>query len=193
MWNGVESISQRNTILIIQSKSLCIVPNHLRFRFAVGDGANDNLIGTVGYNTEIKLLWCAEIQKIQRNGGEVEELYLSFPSHTLDDELENYKDIIRKKIRKLPQYRLQGYSRMGLFIVCSSIPIPFRIETLRDLFTAAQQAGTDKFDYILLGYPCAVLFYEESTKQIIIHKVEPQAYDEIAINARLAVEAKFEK
>ena len=96
-------------------------------------------------------------------------------------------------MRKLPQYRLQGYSRMGLFIVCSSIPIPFRIETLRDLFTAAQQAGTDKFDYIWLGYPCAVLFYEESTKQIIIHKVDPQTYDEIAINARLEVEAKFEK
>lgn len=82
---------------------------------------------------------------------------------------------------------------MGLFIVCSSIPIPFRIETLWDLFTAAQQAGTEKFDYIWLGYPCAVLFYEESTKQIIINKVDPQEYDEIAINARLEVEAKFEK
>ena len=133
------------------------------------------------------------IQKIQKSGGKVNELYLSFPSHTLNDELENYKDIISKKMRKLPQYRLQGYSRMGLFIVCSSIPIPFRIETLRDLFTTAQQAGTDKFDYIWLGYPCAVLFYEESTKQIIIHKVDPQTYDEIAINARLEVEAKFEK
>lgn len=133
------------------------------------------------------------IQQIQRNGGEVNELYLSFPSHTLDDELENYKDIISKKIRKLPQYRSQGYSLVGLFIVCSSIPIPFRIETLRELFATVQQAGTDKFDYIWLGYPCAVLFYEESTKQIIIHKVDPQAYDEIAINARLEVEAKFEK
>ena len=68
-----------------------------------------------------------------------------------------------------------------------------RIETLRGLFAVAQQAGTDKFDYIWLAYPCAVLFYEESTKQIIIHKVDPQAYDEIAINARLEVEAKFEK
>lgn len=133
------------------------------------------------------------IQKIQRNGGEVNELYLSFPSHTLDDELENYKDIISKKIRKLPQYWSQGYSHMGLFIVCSSIPIPFRIETLRGLFAEAQQVGTDKFDYIWLAYPCAVLFYEESTKKIIIHKVDSQAYDEIAINARLEVEAKFAK
>ena len=118
---------------------------------------------------------------------------MSFPSHTLDDELENYKDIISKKIRKLPQYRSQGYSHMGLFIVCSSIPIPFRIEVLRELFAVAQRTGTDKFDYIWLSYPCAVLFYEESTKQIIIHKVDPQAYDEIAINSRLEVEAKFEK
>ena len=133
------------------------------------------------------------VQKIQQCGGKVNELYLSYPSHTLDDELGNYNHIINKKIRKLPQYRSQGYSYMGLFIVCSSIPIPFRIETLRELFAAAQRTGTDKFDYVWLSYPCAVLFYEESTKQIIIHKVDPQVYDEIAINARLEVEAKYEK
>jgi len=133
------------------------------------------------------------VQIIQKNGGRVDELCLSFPSHTLDDELQNYKDIINKKIRKLPQYRSQGYSHMGLFIVCSSIPIPFKIDTLRELFAAAQQTGTDKFDFIWLSYPCAVLLYEESTKQIVIHKVNPQVYDEIAINARVEVEAKFER
>lgn len=133
------------------------------------------------------------VQIIQMNGGRVDELCLSFPSHTLDDELQNYKDIINKKIRKLPQYRSQGYSHMGLFIVCSSIPIPFKIDTLRELFAAAQQTGTDKFDFIWLSYPCAVLLYEESTKQIVIHKVNPQVYDEIAINARVEVEAKFER
>lgn len=133
------------------------------------------------------------VQIIQKNGGRVDELCLSFPSHTLDDELQNYKDIINKKIRKLPQYRSQGYSHMGLFIVCSSIPIPFKIDTLRELFAAAQQTGTDKFDFIWLSYPCAVLLYEESTKQIVIHKVNPQLYDEIAINARVEVEAKFER
>ena len=133
------------------------------------------------------------VQIIQKNGGRVDELCLSFPSHTLDDELQNYKDIINKKIRKLPQYRSQGYSHMGLFIVCSSIPIPFKIDTLRELFAAAQQTGTDKFDFIWLSYPCAVLLYEESTKQIVIHKVNSQVYDEIAINARLEVEAKFER
>ena len=133
------------------------------------------------------------VQIIQKNGGRVDELCLSFPSHTLDDELQNYKDIINKKIRKLPQYRSQGYSHMGLFIVCSSIPIPFKIDTLIELFAAAQQTGTDKFDFIWLSYPCAVLFYEESTKQIVIHKVNPQVYDEIAVNARVEVEAKFER
>lgn len=133
------------------------------------------------------------VQIIQKNGGRVDELCLSFPLHTLDDELQNYKDIINKKIRKLPQYRSQGYSHMGLFIVCSSIPIPFKIDTLRELFAAAQQTGTDKFDFIWLSYPCAVLLYEESTKQIVIHKVNPQVYDEIAINARVEVEAKFER
>lgn len=133
------------------------------------------------------------VQIIQKNGGRVDELCLSFPSHTLDDELQNYKDIINKKIRKLPQYRSQGYSHMGLFIVCSSIPIPFKIDTLRELFAAAQQTGTDKFDFIWLSYPCAVLLYEESTKQIVIHKVNPQVYDEIAVNARVEVEAKFER
>lgn len=133
------------------------------------------------------------VQIIQKNGGRVDELCLTFPSHTLDDELQNYKDIINKKIRKLPQYRSQGYSHMGLFIVCSSIPIPFKIDTLRELFAAAQQTGIDKFDFIWLSYPCAVLLYEESTKQIVIHKVNPQVYDEIAINARVEVEAKFER
>lgn len=133
------------------------------------------------------------VQKIESNGGKVDEICLTFPTHTLDDELENYKAIISKKIRKLPQYRAQGYSSIGLFIVCSSIPIPFKIDTLRGLFATAQQAGTDKFDYIWLSYPCGVLFYEESTKEIIIHKVNPQAYDEIAINARLEVEARFKK
>lgn len=132
------------------------------------------------------------VQKIQQCGGKVNELYLRYPSHTLDDELQNYKDIINKKIRKLPQYRSQGYSHMGLFIVCSSIPIPFEIETLRELFAAAQQTGTDKFEYIWLSYPCAVLFYEEATKQIVIHKVNPQIYDEIAVNSRLEVESKFQ-
>lgn len=84
------------------------------------------------------------VQIIQKNGGRVDELCLSFPSHTLDDELQNYKDIINKKIRKLPQYWSQGYSHMGLFIVCSSIPILFKIDTLRELFAAAQQIGIDK-------------------------------------------------
>ena len=94
---------------------------------------------------------CLEI--IGKCGGEVSEFYLSFPQHSLDDELQNYRDIIIKKIHKLPQYRVKGYCHMGLFIMCSSIPIPFRIETLKDIFTTAQQSGSDKFDYIWLGYP----------------------------------------
>lgn len=134
---------------------------------------------------------CIDI--IQRNGGKVNELYLRFPSHSFEDELQNYKDIVIKKIRKLPQYRSQGYSHMGLFIVCSSIPIPFKIEDLKELFAAAQQTGTDKYEYIWLSYPCAVLFYDEASKQIEIHKVDPQVYDEIALLARLEVESKYEK
>ena len=134
---------------------------------------------------------CVEI--IRRNGGKVNEVYLSFPSHSLEDERQTYKDIVCKKIRKLPQYRSQGYSHMGLFVVCSSIPIPFKIEDLKELFAAAQQTGTDRFEYIWLSYPCAVLFYEEASKQIIIHKVEPQAYDGIALLARLEVESIYEK
>ena len=53
--------------------------------------------------------------------------------------------------------------------------------------------GTERFEYIWVCYPCAVLFYEEASRQIIIHKVEPQAYDEIALLARLEVESKYEK
>ena len=80
---------------------------------------------------------------------------------------------------------------MGLFIMCSSIPIPFRIETLKDIFTTAQQSGSDKFDYIWLGYPCGVLCYDEATKQISIHKIPRDTYDQLAKDARVEIETKY--
>ena len=132
---------------------------------------------------------CLEI--IGKCGGEVSEFYLSFPQHSLDDELQNYRDIIIKKIHKLPQYRGKGYCHMGLFIMCSSIPIPFRIATLKDIFTTAQQSGNDKFDYIWLGYPCGVLCYDEATKQISIHKNPRDTYDQLAKDARVEIETKY--
>ena len=132
---------------------------------------------------------CLEI--IGKYGGGVSGFCLSFPTHSLDDELQNYRDIIIKKIHKLPQYRAKGYCHMGLFIMCSSIPIPVRVETLKDIFATVQQSGHDKFDYIWLGYPCAVLCYTEATKQISIHKIPRDTYDQFAIDARVEIEAKY--
>lgn len=131
------------------------------------------------------------LETISTYGGNVSEFCLSFPSHSLDDEFQNYRDLIIKKIHKLPLYRAKGYRHMGLFIMCSSIPIPFRIETLKDIFVTAQQSGKDKFDYIWLGYSCAVLFYDEATKQISIHKIPRDTYDQLAMDARVEIETKY--
>lgn len=50
------------------------------------------------------------VQIIQKNGGRVDELCLSFPSHTLDDELQNYMDTIRVYLKTGNMTNGEGFS-----------------------------------------------------------------------------------
>lgn len=129
-------------------------------------------------------------QIIEDNGGKIEQFGLSYPVQTLKGEQEIFQTAIQNKMEKLAAYRRKGFSQVGLFLLYEEMPIPPG-NVQRDWlhwFDAAQAGYEDKYDFLYLCYPDALLTYHFSTGSYHIDVIGRECYGELSRDARRAVE-----
>lgn len=139
-----------------------------------------------GKNTEKDKNEC--IRLIEKNGGSVDSIGLSYPVVTSDKEWEVISKAFRKKLKLLPKYKEKGFAKMGLFILFNEPPIPFNLEISIKRFAEIQKESDEQYDFLFFGYRNGVIscdFHSMSYKSFVI---DQDKFDDMSMCARQFIE-----
>lgn len=126
-------------------------------------------------------------QLIEKNGGEIDSIGLSYPVTNSKDEWNIFSNALKKKLKLLPSYREKGFKKIGLFIFFNEPPIPFDPKVAMERFTEIQKNSIDKYDFLLFGYHNGVIVYDFSNMSHKIYHINQDAFDNLSLCARKLV------
>ncbi len=141
-----------------------------------------------GKKTEYEKEKC--IRLIEKNGGDVDSIGLSYPVVNSDTEWDIFSKALRKKIKLLPQYREKGFTKMGLFIFFNEPPIPFDPEIAMMRFAKIQKDSMDQYDFLFFGYRNGIISYDFHNMRCKVHVIDQYKFDDMSMSARKLVEEK---
>lgn len=139
-----------------------------------------------GKKTEYEKEKCKRL--IEKNGGEVDSIGLSYPVTNSKDEWNIFSNALKKKIKLLPSYRTKGFKKMGLFILFNEPPIPFSPEVAMERFAEIQKDSVDQYDFLLFGYRNGVIGYDFSNMTYEVYNIDQDTFDYLSLRARKLVE-----
>jgi hypothetical protein len=125
---------------------------------------------------------------IEKNGGTVDTIGISYPVVNSDMEWEIFEKALRKKLRILPTYKAKGFAKMGLFIFFNEPPIPFDLEASMTRFAEIQKDSVDQYDFLFFGYRTGVIGYNFQDMSYQHYPVDQDAFDDMSMHARKLVE-----
>ena len=125
---------------------------------------------------------------IEKNGGEVDSIGLSYPVTNSKDEWSIFSNALKKKVKLLPSYRRKGFKKMGLFILFNEPPIPFDPKVAMERFAEIQKDSIDQYDFLLFGYRNGVIGYDFSNMSYELYTIDQDTFDNLSLCARKLVE-----
>ena len=125
---------------------------------------------------------------IEKNGGEVDSIGLSYPVTNSKDEWSIFSNALKKKVKLLPSYRRKGFKNMGLFILFNEPPIPFDPSVAMERFAEIQKDSIDQYDFLLFGYRNGVIGYDFSNMSYELYTIDQDTFDNLSLCARNLVE-----
>ncbi len=125
---------------------------------------------------------------IEKNGGEVDSIGLSYPVTNSKDEWNIFSNALKKKVKLLPSYRRKGFKKMGLFILFNEPPIPFDPKVAMERFAEIQKDSIDQYDFLLFGYRNGVIGYDFSNMSYELYTIDQDTFDNLSLCARKLVE-----
>ncbi len=125
---------------------------------------------------------------IENNGASVNELGLTYPVKNGDDEKKIFQDAIKKKMEKLESYRTQSYQKVGLLVFYDELPIPVKLEDLKDYFDEAMNGYNDKYDIIYFVHSFGLIEYDVLTDEVQVISIERSIYNKLRYDARVKIE-----
>lgn len=127
-------------------------------------------------------------QKIEKNGGKVNEYSVTFPTKTSKDEKNDLQNAIRSKMAKLDDYRKSGFRSLGLFVLYEQPLIPIGLDELKSWFDDAISQYEVQYDSIFLSYSCCLICYTPADKQLYPNPIDRYILDSLCKEARIKVE-----
>ena len=125
---------------------------------------------------------------IEKNGGEVDSIGLSYPVTNSKDEWSIFSNALKKKVKLLPSYRRKGFNKMGLFIFFNEPPIPFDPNVAMERFAEIQNDSVDQYDFLLFGYRNGVICYDFFNMNYEIYTIDQDTFDNLSLCARKLIE-----
>lgn len=125
---------------------------------------------------------------IEKNGGEVDTLGISYPVTDSKDEWNIFSNALKKKIKLLPSYKSKGFKRMGLFIFFDEPPIPFDPQKAMERFAEIQKNNLNQYDFLLFGYRNGIISFDFSNMVYKVNVIDQDTFDNLSLCARKMVE-----
>ena len=127
-------------------------------------------------------------QLIENRGGILDDLGLSYSVTDGNCEKIIIQSALRKKMKKITEYKKKGFQTIGLFIFLNGMPIPAGLETFKNYFDEVLNEYNERYDIIYFGYSCGLMEYDVVKGNIQAQIINRADYDKLQYEARLKVE-----
>lgn len=139
-----------------------------------------------GKNTEDEKSKCKRL--IEKNGGSIDSFGLSYPMVNSNTEWNIFLNAMLKKIKLLPKYKEEGFTKMGLFIFFDEPPIPFNLNVSMEQFAEIQKDSMFKYDFLFFGYRNGVISYNFYDNSYNVYTIDKDKFNDMSKCARRKVE-----
>ena len=129
-------------------------------------------------------------QKIEMNGGKLEQFGLSYPVKTGIMEYQVVRDAILQKNKKLPKYIADGFVNIELFVKYEGIFGPWSEEKIRELLEETREKQT--FDAVYICSSCVLIKYQYSNNNLQIIPIPREDYEALGRIARMTVTGEID-
>ena len=129
-------------------------------------------------------------QKIERNGGKLEQFGLSYPVKTGAMEYQVVRDAILQKNKKLPKYIADGFNNLELFVNYAGIFGPWSEEKIWELFEETREKQT--YDAVYICSSCVLIKYQYSNKNLQTISIHREDYEALGRVARMTVTGEID-
>ena len=130
------------------------------------------------------------LEKIREKGGTAEDDYYITPSVEKNDELEAMKAVFQKKLKKIPEYKRNGFGVLGLAMVMTEIPVPYTAFEWGNTVFPIMSSSKNKYDMVFFTYPSALSTLDCITGEVKFIPIGEKDYGAISKYARVMVENK---
>ena len=153
-------------------------------RDAIIDGNYDGYRRTSDLEKKKKRL-----KEINRQGGTVDELGISYPPTNSVEEYNMIRDVIVKKHRKIEKYKKNGFERIELAVIMNSSMIPVSESKLRNLLIGPKEMS--QYESIFLCNGRVLIRYECKSDSLDWFDINEDDYACLNCIVRLTVDGKY--
>lgn len=129
-------------------------------------------------------------QKIEMNGGKLEQFGISYPVKTGIMEYQIVRDAILQKNKKLPKYIADGFNNLELFVNYSGIFGPWSEKKIQELFEETREKQT--FDAVYICSSCVLIKYHYSNNNLQIIPIPREDFEALGRIARMTVTGEID-
>ena len=129
-------------------------------------------------------------QKIELNGGKLEQFGISYPVKTGIMEYRVVRDAILQKNKKLPKYIAAGFDNLELFVNYAGVFGPWSEEKIRELIEETREKQT--FDAVYICSSCVLIKYQYSNESLQIIPIPREDYEALGRIARMTVTGEID-
>ena len=126
--------------------------------------------------------------KAESRGAASGDMYYILPAVDSNDELSAFETIFRKKLKKIGNYKKNGFNRLGLIIVMDGIPISSTSRYWSDIVRVLQSAAAEKYDKVYFSYTSVLSCYNCITGETININIKTNDYEALKKLARIETE-----
>ena len=128
--------------------------------------------------------------KAEQRGAASGDMFYILPVVDSNDELAALETIFRKKLKKIRNYKKNGFSDLGLIIMMDGIPIPSTSRYWADIVRVLQSDTAEKYDKIYFAYISTLSCYDCLTGETVDIAIDKADYEALKKLARAEVEKK---
>lgn len=128
------------------------------------------------------------LNKIREKGGTATDMNYGVLPVTKDDELAAMRSVFKKKLKKIPEYKSNGFGVLGLMMVMTEIPIPYTAYEWGEMIYTLNSSSDEQYDRIYFTYHSALSILDCKTGMVEFKPIAENDYNALCAYARIKAE-----
>lgn len=131
-------------------------------------------------------------QIIEQRGARIEGGTLHYPVIDSNIEILAVQNAIKKKMKKLEEYKKKGFQKLGLFVYNNGFPAPMKLDHWKNCFDEVLCKYKKKYDIVYFGGSGGVIEYNVLQNDIQVRPIERSIFNRLGYETRLKIEKEKE-